>query len=56
MTVVLATLAAYAFSRMRFRGQKVLFYAVLIALGALSFRFFERPLQRLLRRALPKAE
>lgn len=34
VTVILATLAAYAFSRMRFRGQKVLFYAVL---GTMAF-------------------
>jgi multiple sugar transport system permease protein len=34
VTVVLATLAAYAFARMKFRGQKVLFYAVL---GTMAF-------------------
>jgi peptidoglycan/LPS O-acetylase OafA/YrhL len=34
----------------------VLFYAALIGLGLLSFRFFERPLQRLLRRAPARAE
>jgi multiple sugar transport system permease protein len=33
VTVVLATLAAYAFSRMKFRGQKVLFYAVLATMA-----------------------
>jgi multiple sugar transport system permease protein len=33
VTVVLATLAAYAFARMRFRGQRVLFYAVLATMA-----------------------
>jgi multiple sugar transport system permease protein len=33
VTVVLATLAAYAFARMRFRGRQVLFYAVLATLA-----------------------
>lgn len=33
VTVVLATLAAYAFARMRFRGSKVLFYAVLFTMA-----------------------
>jgi multiple sugar transport system permease protein len=34
ITVVLSTLAAYAFARMKFRGSKVLFYAVL---GTMAF-------------------
>ncbi|MBC7760205.1 MAG: carbohydrate ABC transporter permease [Candidatus Saccharibacteria bacterium] len=33
VTVVLATLAAYAFARMRFRGRKVLFYVVLATMA-----------------------
>ena len=33
VTVVLATLAAYAFARMRFRGGQVLFYAVLATMA-----------------------
>ncbi|MDH2443217.1 carbohydrate ABC transporter permease [Amnibacterium sp. CER49] len=33
LTTVLATLAAYAFARMRFRGRTVLFYAVLATLA-----------------------
>jgi multiple sugar transport system permease protein len=33
VTVVLATLAAYAFARMRFRGRNVLFYAVLATMA-----------------------
>jgi len=33
VTVVLATLAAYAFARMRFRGRKVLFYVVLVTMA-----------------------
>jgi multiple sugar transport system permease protein len=33
VTVVLATLAAYAFARMRFHGQDVLFYAVLATMA-----------------------
>ena len=33
VTVVLATLAAYAFARMTFRGRKVLFYAVLVTMA-----------------------
>lgn len=33
VTVVLATLAAFAFARMKFRGQKVLFYAVLATMA-----------------------
>lgn len=33
ITVVLATLAAYAFARMRFRGRNVLFYAVLATMA-----------------------
>ena len=33
VTVVLATLAAYAFARMRFRGQQALFYAVLATMA-----------------------
>lgn len=33
ITVVLATLAAYAFARMRFRGGKILFYAVLATMA-----------------------
>jgi multiple sugar transport system permease protein len=33
VTVVLATLAAYAFARMRFRGRSVLFYAVLATMA-----------------------
>jgi ABC-type glycerol-3-phosphate transport system permease component len=33
VTVVLATLAAYAFARMKFRGRDVLFYAVLATLA-----------------------
>jgi multiple sugar transport system permease protein len=33
VTVVLATLAAYAFARMRFRGRTVLFYAVLATMS-----------------------
>ena len=33
VTVVLATLAAYAFARMKFRGRNVLFYAVLATLA-----------------------
>ncbi len=33
VTVVLATLAAYAFARMRFRGRTVLFYAVLATMA-----------------------
>jgi peptidoglycan/LPS O-acetylase OafA/YrhL len=34
----------------------MLFYIVLIGLGLLSFRFFERPLQKMLRRFSPRAE
>ena len=33
VTVFLATLAAYAFARMKFRGQRVLFYAVLATMA-----------------------
>ena len=33
ITVVLSTLAAYAFARMRFRGRNVLFYAVLATMA-----------------------
>jgi multiple sugar transport system permease protein len=33
ITIVLATLAAYAFARMRFRGQQALFYAVLATMA-----------------------
>lgn len=33
ITVVLATLAAYAFARMKFRGGKILFYAVLATMA-----------------------
>jgi multiple sugar transport system permease protein len=33
ITVLLATLAAYAFARMKFRGSKVLFYAVLATMA-----------------------
>lgn len=33
ITVILATLAAYAFARMKFRGSKVLFYAVLATMA-----------------------
>jgi multiple sugar transport system permease protein len=33
VTVVLATLAAYAFARMRFRGRNVLFYSVLATMA-----------------------
>ena len=33
VTVVLATLAAYAFARMTFRGRKVLFYVVLVTMA-----------------------
>jgi multiple sugar transport system permease protein len=33
VTVVLATLAAYAFARMQFRGRKILFYAVLATMA-----------------------
>jgi multiple sugar transport system permease protein len=33
VTVVLATIAAYAFARMRFRGRNVLFYAVLATMA-----------------------
>ena len=33
VTVVLATLAAYAFARMRFRGRNLLFYTVLITMA-----------------------
>jgi multiple sugar transport system permease protein len=33
VTVVLATLAAYAFARMQFRGQNLLFYTVLITMA-----------------------
>jgi multiple sugar transport system permease protein len=33
VTVVLATLAAYAFARMRFRGNRILFYAVLATMA-----------------------
>lgn len=33
VTVVLATLAAYAFARMKFRGRKVLFYVVLVTMA-----------------------
>lgn len=33
VTVVLATLAAYAFARMRFHGQKILFYTVLATMA-----------------------
>jgi multiple sugar transport system permease protein len=33
ITVVLSTLAAYAFARMRFRGRKILFYSVLATMA-----------------------
>jgi multiple sugar transport system permease protein len=33
VTIVLATLAAYAFARMKFKGRKVLFYAVLATMA-----------------------
>ena len=33
VTVVLATLAAYAFARMQFRGRRILFYAVLATMA-----------------------
>jgi multiple sugar transport system permease protein len=33
VTVVLATLAAYAFARMQFRGRKILFYSVLATMA-----------------------
>ena len=37
VTVVLATLAAYAFARMKFRGHDVLFYAVLATMAVSSY-------------------